>query len=134
MTRLTEIEQIGSSYVDRLEAAGLDSIEAFLATCRTPQGRTELARRTGISENLLLGWAQRAELSHVEELSEEFADLMEAAGVGGLLQLSEYSPRELLNLLAETNEVRQIVRELPDLGMVANWIGQANSLPRLLEY
>ena len=131
--RLTEIEQIGSNYVDRLEAAGLDSVEEFLSICRTPAGRTELSRRTGISEGLLLSWAQRAELANVEELSEEFADLMEAAGVGGVAQLAGYSPKELRSLLERTNELRQIVRELPDLGQVARWVMAAKEMTDTIE-
>ncbi len=132
--RLTEIEQIGSSYVDRLEAVGLDSVEAFIASCRTPAGRAELSRRTGISENLLLGWAQRAEVAAIEDLSEEFADLLEAAGVGGLQQLAEFDAIELATLLVQTNDSRQIVIDLPEAEQVLDWIAQARRLPKLLEY
>ncbi|MCB1187355.1 DUF4332 domain-containing protein [bacterium] len=134
MTRLTEIEQIGSSYVDRLEDAGVETVEALLAACRTAAGRIELGRRTGISENLLLGWAQRAELETIDNLSEEFADLIEAAGVGGLQQLAEFDEAELLELLERSNERSQIVIELPDPYQVSDWISQAKSLPRLIEY
>ena len=48
MTRLTEIEQIGSSYVDRLEDAGVETVEALLAACRTAAGRIELLVREAL--------------------------------------------------------------------------------------
>ncbi|MCB1216332.1 DUF4332 domain-containing protein [bacterium] len=132
--RLTEIESIPSSHVDRLEQVGVETVEGLMAHCRTQHGRTELSRVSGISENLLLGWAQRAELAAVEGLSEEFADLFETAGLGGLQELAEYDVAELLELLERTNDGSQIVLELPLPDQVADWISQARILPRQLEY
>jgi len=132
--KITELEGIASNHLDRLEAAGLESVEALLAACYSVASRAQLAIRTGISEELLLGWAERAELACLSGLSDEFADLLEAAGVGGLRQLAGFDKKELRQLLAETNESQQIVRELPDARQVADWIAQAKSIEPILEY
>lgn len=132
--KLTEMEGIASTYLDRLESVGLDSVEALLAACFSVAARAELAERTGISVDLLLGWAERAELACLNGLSDEFADLLEAAGVGGLRQLAEFDKKELRKLLADTNETEQIVRDLPLARQVADWIAQAKAIEPILQY
>ena len=71
MSKLSIIEGIGEAYETKLEAAGVKSIEALLDTCATKKGRTELAEKTGISEKLILKWANHADLARIMHLSSE---------------------------------------------------------------
>ena len=57
---LEDIKGIGVVYARRLRAAGVSSIEALLKTGGSPAGRTELAKRTGISHDLIQRWVNQA--------------------------------------------------------------------------
>ncbi len=57
---LEDIKGIGVVYARRLRAAGVSSIEALLKTGGSPAGRTELAKRTGISQDLIRRWVNQA--------------------------------------------------------------------------
>jgi len=66
MTKLSEIEGIGSAFMAKLNDAGVSSIESLLQICATRSGRAELAEKTDISEKLILKWANRADLARIK--------------------------------------------------------------------
>ena len=45
MTKLLAIEGIGPVYAEKLETAGIPSIEDLLTACKTPKDRKELAEK-----------------------------------------------------------------------------------------
>jgi predicted flap endonuclease-1-like 5' DNA nuclease len=81
MTRLSKIEGIGQSFTQKLEEAGISSIEMLLKHGAAPTGRKELADQTGVSEKVILRWVNQADLARIKGVSEEYAELLEAAGV-----------------------------------------------------
>jgi len=56
MTKLSDIEGLGGTYAAKLEDAGITSVENLLEVCCVKKGRTDIARKTGISEKLVLSW------------------------------------------------------------------------------
>jgi Domain of unknown function (DUF4332) len=54
MTHINEIEGIGAVQGKKLEAAGIQSVEALLQEAATPKGRKELEAKTGIGHHQLL--------------------------------------------------------------------------------
>ena len=79
MSKLSVIEGIGEAYEAKLIASGVNSMEALLKVCATKKSRTELAEKTGISEKLILKWANHADLARVKGIGGEYAELLEAA-------------------------------------------------------
>lgn len=134
MTKLSEIEGIGSSYEAQLKAQGITSIESYLEACGTAKSRANLADKTGISEKLILKWANRADLDRVKGIGGEYADLLEASGVDTVPELAQRKPENLLAKLTEVNEAKKLVRKLPALSQVEAWVEEAKQLPRALEY
>lgn len=134
MTQLTEIEGIGQAYAARLQAAGIDSIEALLEAGATPQGREELEEKTGIAHKLILAWVNRADLMRIKGVGEEYADLLEESGVDTVKELRNRNPQNLHQALREANEQKKRVRRLPGLDQVAGWVEQARSLPPKVTY
>ena len=61
MTKLSNIEGIGPTYAEKLEAAGLTSEENLLKIFCDKKGRKDIAEKSCISEKLLLGWVNRAD-------------------------------------------------------------------------
>ena len=47
--KIIEIDGIGEVYAPKLHAEGIDTVEQLLDRCAGPDGRKELAEKTGIS-------------------------------------------------------------------------------------
>ena len=134
MTKLATIEGIGDVYDAKLAALGIDSVEALLQAGATPKGRQDLADKSGISGKLILEWINRADLYRIKGVSEEYSDLLEAAGVDTVPELAQRNAANLHAALVKANDEKKLVRHLPGEGQVADWIAQAKALPRVVTY
>ncbi len=134
MTRLVAIEGIGDVYAAKLEAIGISSVKALLEQGATPQGRKQIEDKTAISGTLILRWLNRADLFRISGISEEYSDLLEAAGVDTVPELAQRNPQNLYQKLVEVNQTQQRVRRLPSETQVGHWIEQAKELPRIIHY
>mgnify|MGYP006300742675 CR=1 FL=1 len=134
MAKLEEIEGIGPTYAQKLRAAGIRSIEALLKAGTTPQGRRELVAKTGIGDEYIMDWVNRADLMRVRGIGEEYGDLLEWSGVDTVVELAQRNPDNLHKKMQEVNEQKNLVRRLPTRDMVAGWIEQAKALPRVISY
>lgn len=134
MTKLQTIEGIGETYAEKLQQVGIGSLEALLEQGKTAKGRADLEEKTGISGKLILKWVNRADLFRVKGIGEEYGDLLEIAGVDTVPELAQRNAENLYNKMAEVNAERNLVRRLPSLSQVADWIEQAKQLPRMLTY
>lgn len=134
MSNLTKIEGIGEAYMAKLKAAGVTSTEQLLEKGATPAGRKELEGATGIAHALILRWINNADLFRIKGIGEEYADLLEAAGVNTVPELAQRSAENLTAKMAEVNEAKKLVRKVPTATQVADWVAQAKALPRVLTY
>ena len=75
-----------------------------------------------------------ADLFRIKGVGEEYADLLEAAGVDTVPELAQRNAENLHKKLAEVNEAKNLVRRVPTQGEVSEWVGQAKQLPRVLTY
>ena len=66
MAKLSLIEGIGEAYELKLNEVGVKSIEGLLDMCASKKGRDALAEKTGISDKLILKWANRADLDRIK--------------------------------------------------------------------
>lgn len=134
MTSLNKIEGIGDKYAAKLQAAGVNSLESLLEKGKTPHGRKQLAEVTGVSDKLILEWVNHADLFRINGIGEEYSDLMEEAGVDTVVELAQRNPENLLAKMSEVNAQKSLVRRLPVLHQVQDWVEQAKKLPRVIEY
>lgn len=135
MTRLTEIEGIGEVYNGKLQAVGITTQAQLLESGATPGARKTLAEKSGISDKLLLGWINRADLARVKGIGEEYADLLELAGVDTVPELAQRNAANLHTRLKEVAEERgNVVRRVPSASEVEKWVAQAKTLPRAISY
>ncbi len=134
MAKLHLIEGIGEALAAKLQEVGVTSVEALLEAAKTPQGREELAEKTGISGKLILKWVNRADLFRVKGIGTQYSDLLEAAGVDTVRELAQRNAENLYHKLAEINLEKNLVRRVPPLKNVMNWVAQAKDLPRGVEY
>lgn len=134
MTKLSDIEGIGEAYSEKLKAAGITTLENLLKTCCTKKGRKETAEKSGVSEKLILGWANRADLSRVKGISTQYADLLKCAGVDTVPELTQRNPENLQAKMSEVNEEKNLVRKIPTVSQVQDWVAQAKELPRIITH
>ena len=134
MTKLTTIEGIGEVYSQKLTEAGIKSTEELLEKGASPAGRKELVDKTGISAKLILKWINRADLFRIKGVSEEYADLLEIAGVDTVPELAQRNAENLYQKLVEANQEKNLVRRPPSQAAVSDWIEQAKQLPRAINY
>jgi len=135
MGRIIDIEGIGPHYKRLLkEKAGITTTEALLEAAATPEQREELAAKTGIGSKLILEWANLADLFRIRGVGEEYSDLLEEAGVDTVVELAQRNPENLCAALQKANEDKLLVRRLPALKQVQDWVAQAKRLSRVLTY
>jgi predicted flap endonuclease-1-like 5' DNA nuclease len=134
MTKVIAVEGIGETYAQKLQQAGIATVAALLNAGASPKGRQEIADKTGISHRLILEWVNRVDLFRVKGIGEEYSDLLEAAGVDTVPELAQRNAENLYAKLEEVNDAKKLVRRLPTLAQVANWVEQAKALPRIVTY
>ena len=134
MARLETIEGIGPVYAEKLRGKGVGTVETLLEVGATPQGRRRLEEKTGIGHALILEWVNLADLMRIKGIGEEYSDLLEEAGVDTIKELRNRVPQNLHQAIVEVNEAKKLVRRLPTLKMVADWVTQARSLPPKVTY
>ena len=134
MTKITSIEGVGEVYGEALAKAGVGSREDLLKKGATPAGRKQIAQSADLSEKMVLDFVNRADLSRVKGIGEEYSDLLEEAGVDTVPELAQRNADNLFAALEAANKKRNLVRKLPTRDQVADWIKQAKALPRVIEY
>ena len=93
--KIDQIEGIGATYAEKLQAAGVKTTEDLLEKCAAKKGRAALAEETGISEKLILKWTNHADLFRINGIAGQFAELLEAAGVDTVKELRHRVPANL---------------------------------------
>ncbi|MFC2043049.1 DUF4332 domain-containing protein [Chloroflexota bacterium] len=134
MANLLRVEGIGEVYAQKLSNAGVKTTNALLKQGATPKGRKGIAENSGISETLILEWVNHVDLFRIKGVFEEYADLIEEAGVDTVKELAQRNPANLYKKLVEVNEQKKLVRQLPGKAQVENWVVQAKQLDRAVFY
>jgi predicted flap endonuclease-1-like 5' DNA nuclease len=134
MANLLDVEGIGPVNAGKLKKAGVGSTDSLLSMGETPAGRKDLAAKSGISEKLILEWVNHVDLFRIKGVAEEYADLLEEAGVDTVVELAQRKAANLLKTMTEVNDKKNLVNKMPALSQVEDWIVQAKKLPRAIKY
>lgn len=134
MAKLTQVEGIGEVYAQKLIDAGIATTDDLLEKGATPQGRKDIVEKTGVSPKLILTWVNHVDLFRIKGVGEEYADLLEAAGVDTVPELAQRNAQNLRQKLMEVNEEKKLVRQIPSEAQVTDWVEHAKTLPRVLTY
>jgi len=130
MAKITEVEGIGPVNAEKLEGCGITTREQLLEQCAEKKGRAAVADKSGISEKQILSWTNRADLCRVKGIGEEYADLLECAGVDTVPELAQRKAENLYQKLEEINKEKSLVRALPSGDQVTKWVEEAKTLPK----
>lgn len=129
---IAEMHAIAPFYVNKLKAAGIRSTTKLLERAATPKLRKELAGATNIPMRLILDWTNIADLTRVQGIALDYAELLFAAGVNTVKDLGRRNAATLVTRMA--NVPKRRVELLPSEKRVARWIEAAKRLKPGMEY
>ena len=130
--KIEDIEGIAESYGNKLREAGVKTTDDLLEKAGAKKGRGALAEATGITEKLILKWANHADLMRISGVAGEYAELLEAAGVDTVKELRTRNAENLATKMDEVNATKKLTRQVPSAGSLQKWIDQAKDLePRI---
>ena len=133
--KIADIEGIGPAFAEKLKKAGVRSVNALLNAGCTRKGRKQLSEKSGIDETLILKWVNFADLYRIKGVGSEYSELLEKAGVDTVKELAKRKPDNLYNKIVEVNsKKRALVRQLPGMKIVQNWIEQAKKIDPKVTY
>jgi predicted flap endonuclease-1-like 5' DNA nuclease len=134
MANLMAIESIGQSNARKLQAIGIDTTYALTTRGASPQGREEIARLSGIDQALIQRWINHVDLLRISGVGEEYAELLEAAGVETVKELAQLDPVKLYRDLIDANQGQRQIRHLPSQSQVGKWVEEAVLLSNTAGY
>lgn len=126
--KIEEVEGIGPEYGQKLRDVDIQTTEDLLRRCGDKQGREGVSTETGISEKHLLEWVNLSDLMRINGVGEEFADLLEEAGVDTVKELRNRNAENLAEAMAEVNEKKNLTDRVPSAETVQKWVNEAKTL------
>lgn len=132
--KIIDIEGVGDVYAAKLIEAGVKTAEQLLDACATKKGREAMVAKTGISEKLILKWANHADLFRIKGIAGQFAELLEAAGVDTVKELRHRVAANLQPKMEEVNAAKHLVGRVPSVKELEKMIEQAKALEPKMTY
>jgi len=118
----------------KIRSTGVKTTDDFFKAALTPAGREELANCAGVSTQVILELANRADLARIKGIAGVYSDLLEEAGVDTVKELKERTAEKLHAKLLEINALKNLTVHPPSLGMVKKWILLAKRRRKFLQY
>ncbi|MFZ3382522.1 MAG: DUF4332 domain-containing protein [Candidatus Methanoperedens sp.] len=119
---------IKEAYARQLKEQGIICHYDLILKAESLQEQQTLAKKIGISPKLLRRWALLADLMRIVG-NTDYVNLLEAADLGSLEALKKVSdPYEVVNLLNQINQVQSLVKTLPAIEIVNQWIQEAKKI------
>ena len=131
---IADLDGIEPGIALKLKSCGIRTTGRLLESAKDPKGRRTLSEKTGIDEKRLLRIANMADRMRIKGVGEEYAGLLEAAGVDTVKELKYRNPANLAKAMAAANTQRKLVRLLPSEKLIKSWIEYAKKLPLKISY
>jgi predicted flap endonuclease-1-like 5' DNA nuclease len=134
MASIIDIEGVGPAFKEKLEKAGVVTVEALLKEGASKKGRQMIAEKSGIDEGKILDWVNMADLFRIKGVASQFAELLKGAGVDTVKELRTRNAENLHAKLVEVNTAKNLTRVVPNLEKVADFIDQAKNLEPIVTH
>lgn len=131
---IEDIEGIGPEYGQKLRDVDIQTTDDLLRRCGEKKGREGVSTESGISEKHLLEWVNLADLMRINGVGEEFADLLEEAGVDTVKELATRNAENLAEKMAEINEQKNLTNRVPSAETVQKWVDEAGTLEPMVSH
>jgi predicted flap endonuclease-1-like 5' DNA nuclease len=134
MAKIDKIERVGPKHAKKLINFGIGTTDRLLLVAAHKRGREDLAEQTKIPENLILEWVNTADLIRIKGIGEEYSNLLEQVGVETVDDLRQCRAKDLYKSLVDMNREKILVRRIPSLRDVENWVKQAKSVKTVVRF
>jgi hypothetical protein len=131
---IADLSAVDQESIASLKKVGIRTTARLLEFAKDAKGRKLLAEKTGIPEKNILRWTNLSDKMRIRGVGEDYAVLLQAAGVTTLKELKYRNPAKLAKAMAEANAKRKLVRVLPSDRAVVRWVGEANKLQIKISY
>lgn len=91
-----DLEGIGPAYASKLEAAGITTTEQLRAA-----DAAELGRRTEIPAATIRTWQAMADLTRLDGIGKQYAEVLARTGIGSIPELAAETPTHLVSRIEE---------------------------------
>ncbi len=130
--QIEEIEGIGVTYGKKLREHGVAHVADLLAKAGKKSGRASLHKLTHIPESLLLTWVNHADLMRIDGVGAQMSELLEAAGVDSVRELSHRRADNLHTKMKAVNDELGLAGKVPSETELKRWIEKAKTMePRV---
>ena len=131
---IADITGIAPALRAKLKGAGIRTTGKLLESAKRFRDRKALAKKIDIDPRIVLCIANLADRMRIKGVGQEYAELLQAAGVDTVNELRYRNPANLAKKMAEANAERKLVRVLPSELMIQRWIEHAKKLPLMITY
>jgi hypothetical protein len=119
--KITDIQGIGTEFLQKLQNAGVTTTEQLLDKARDPRGRSQLSGTTAINEPLLTKWVAIADLMRIKGVSQPYCELLIASDVDSTQKLLTFVPKDLVFKMEEQNKMLKLTPTVPTVANVEQW-------------
>lgn len=127
---LEAVSFIQKEHSDQFLKLKLDDTQLLLEALATPEKRKSIESKTGIAQDTLLFYAQLCDLLQIRGVGPQMARLLHLAGYTSVGLLAKATPAAALEAMKKANQEHRVSELLPQEPTMANWIEQAQKLPR----
>ena len=131
---ISDIHGLTASAAAKLKSIGIRTTASLLDAARDVKGRKALAARTGLTEQQFLEWANIAQFMCIKGMGKGKTDLVRAAGVNTVGELTQRNPHRLAESMRKANDTRKLVRQMPSEKSIERLIAHARKLPLKITY
>lgn len=129
-----QIEGIGETYGERLAVLGIKTTGDLLEIGATKTGRQQIAKGADLPESLILTWVNHADLMRIDGVAGQYSELLEAAGVDTVKELSHRNAENLHAKMVEVNNQYGLTGKVPSAEHLAEMIEQAKKMEPKIFY
>ena len=126
------IEGIGPAYGSKFRNIEIKVIEDLLRAGSTKKRRRELSVELGVAPKTILKWVYRADFFRLRGIGKQYSSLLESAGVNTVTDLSRRNPKNLYLILKKTNEEKNMVKRIPPVSLIQDWVACAKNLKTII--
>ena len=127
IARVSDLNLIESEYQEKLEEMDLHTINDLFQRIKEPEGRKELGKKLGISDDLISDWAEWCRLILLKGLGTQNFLLLKKVEVDDVQTLARQQPSKLYEKLVRANEIDCITSQPIDIAKVKVWIRAAKN-------
>jgi predicted flap endonuclease-1-like 5' DNA nuclease len=131
---IKQLKGMDDALAKKLKAMDIRDSEQYLQATTSSKQRKALAKELDVPERDVLELANRADLSRLKGVAGIYSDLLERAGVDTIKELATRNPENLYNKMVEVNNELRLAGRLPTILDVAEWVEDAQAMPKILTY